>query len=754
MTDRLIQLVALATIVIALATTMLLTPSINQMRVDRQLTYDTVAGDAVNPQYTLLASTGSFRGIAVNVLWYRIEKLKNEGKFAEANTLARMIVSLQPRFPGAWEFMAWNMAYNISVQCNTPEERWYWVNNGLKLLRDEGIPNNPRSIQLYRQLSWIFSHKIGGRTDDKHWYYKREFANEWESVLFEPLRRRSLIRVEGEPEVAENRWHELMPSRFEWDAIRQFRDVDTAAQTYLRKPEGEGAGDDVPWSPEHYFAVLTPEVQARFFKDYPELEGVVTQLQALRGEAGEELGLGLNAKTLRAFGRIMMYRRSGYNISNDPTLQTREVLGADTLAVLQFLQDAGSEGEPTAENPAYYIEDVPRSPSVNAPDAPPFERFNGHPGIVNLTPLLDLLRAQTLVSEYHMDPGFMMWLMEEYGPLDWRHVNSHALYWSSLGTIMALDNHNRSQIDFINNDRQTLHAVQGLAYAGTLIFRPVVPALGELGEGVIQTMVDTRFFEAYDKALARTRGLIDADAFGDVKENTYDTGYENFLHSAIMYSYFGGQTGLARYYFQKVKDEYAQPGSRSSYLADYVIYENNLPGFAHERLFSDDMFDSKVGYLSQLLDRAWREGLVLRDPQVSARYLLAARQFYDKIQEDYNSSPIVGNTGTQNRMDLADLRKLVIESFLLTFLDPSFSIPERASFWVDAASLITDLPMRYEIYLRMSGPLTSQMQQQGIDAHVSEFFAMPPGFMEWYEAQRQQNEQEQNNNADPTLSNN
>ena len=39
---------------------------------------------------------------------------------------------------------------------------------GAKLLRDKGIPRNPKSLMLYKELAWIFFDKMGGFMDDKH----------------------------------------------------------------------------------------------------------------------------------------------------------------------------------------------------------------------------------------------------------------------------------------------------------------------------------------------------------------------------------------------------------------------------------------------------------------------------------------------------------------------------------------------------------------------------------------------------------
>jgi hypothetical protein len=122
---------------------------------------------------------GAFRGLIVDVLWLRADRLKGEGQFFDAKQLAEWITILQPRFSAVWEFRSWNMAYNISVAipATRPDERWRWVRNGYELLRDKGIPLNPKSISLYRQLALIFQHKVGDVMDDDHKYYKLQLAH-------------------------------------------------------------------------------------------------------------------------------------------------------------------------------------------------------------------------------------------------------------------------------------------------------------------------------------------------------------------------------------------------------------------------------------------------------------------------------------------------------------------------------------------------------------------------------------------------
>jgi len=156
---------------------------------------------------------GAFRGIVVDILWLRADRLKEEGQFFDAKQLAEWITVLQPRFPSVWDFHGWNMAYNISVAVpNTqPEERWRWVRNGYELIRDKGIEKNPHSVTLYRSLAWIFQHKISGVNDDCHMYYKRELARAMRPLLGDKTAEefaalaaapRTVRQISADPEVA------------------------------------------------------------------------------------------------------------------------------------------------------------------------------------------------------------------------------------------------------------------------------------------------------------------------------------------------------------------------------------------------------------------------------------------------------------------------------------------------------------------------------------------------------------------------
>lgn len=183
---RMTQLIAVVVCIALLGLSGLVSADLTSSAGRHKLTYTETAEEGDPPQVALGIAMGAFRGLFVNILWIRANELKEEGKYYEAVDLARAITRLQPRFPQVWAFHAWNMAYNISVTTNTPQERWNWVSQGINLLRMEGVKHNPTDMVVHKELAWLFLHKVQAFADDAHWYYKLQLAAEWHEVLGPP----------------------------------------------------------------------------------------------------------------------------------------------------------------------------------------------------------------------------------------------------------------------------------------------------------------------------------------------------------------------------------------------------------------------------------------------------------------------------------------------------------------------------------------------------------------------------------------
>jgi len=118
---------------------------------------------------------GGFRGLATDLMWMRAVNAKDEGRFYESMALARAISQVQPRFELVWEFMAWDMGYNIGHEVEDRDGKWGWYLAGLAA-NAEGCERNPRSERLLRHLAWMFFHK--GDT-----FADRVAAARWDAML-------------------------------------------------------------------------------------------------------------------------------------------------------------------------------------------------------------------------------------------------------------------------------------------------------------------------------------------------------------------------------------------------------------------------------------------------------------------------------------------------------------------------------------------------------------------------------------------
>ena len=124
----------------------------------------------------VMAGLGGFRGVVAEVLWFRVDSLQEQGRFLELVQLSDWITMLDPHAAEAWSHNAWNLAYNISTLMIRPEDRLRWVQNGISLLRDDGLRFNPREARLYRELAWLYQNKVGDNLDTAHMTYKFALA--------------------------------------------------------------------------------------------------------------------------------------------------------------------------------------------------------------------------------------------------------------------------------------------------------------------------------------------------------------------------------------------------------------------------------------------------------------------------------------------------------------------------------------------------------------------------------------------------
>lgn len=155
----------------------------------------------------IVAGLGGFRGIASEVIWFRADRLQNEGRYGELAQLSTWLTYLEPHTPEVWAYTAWNLAYNVSVMMPTEADRWRWVAAGLRLLRDDGLAFNPANPELYRELAWLFLFKMGGGLDSAADFYKAEWkkqieaaqaSGDWSPLKLEPEKMKAVDDAYGQ----------------------------------------------------------------------------------------------------------------------------------------------------------------------------------------------------------------------------------------------------------------------------------------------------------------------------------------------------------------------------------------------------------------------------------------------------------------------------------------------------------------------------------------------------------------------------
>jgi hypothetical protein len=567
--------------------------SISRQRENMNLVMDTPE-DIPPEMLWATVATGAFRGLVVDALWIRADRLKEEGQFFDARQLAEWITILQPRFPTVWEFHAWNMAYNISVAipATQPEQRWRWIRNGYELIRDEAIGKyNLKSITLYHELARIFQHKMGGVSDDVHKYYKLQL-----SMAMEPL----------------------------------------------LKSEDNGFDS----SDNEYFKALS--------------------------EVPEDWG----------------------QISSDPNV-------AQFIAALKDADEAFSDDQ---EFVSHYLALRQNAKRFSPAAGRVIDDFRGTDALREF----DIFaKSHQLRNVWKLDPALIHELNQTYGPvefgdpnagrlpLDWRHPDSHAIYWGVKGLRVASQDPDRDiGADETNTDRIVGHSLQNLFRNGKLIIRDVTMELSDEDLAPEQKTVtakevflrpDLRMFEPYNASVLKV-----LEKYKDDK-GTYESmrnGYRNMLRNAVFSFYQSGHKTQARKIYRMLREGYP----------DLPEFKVPLREFARSRLLEEletiDITNAKEQIIFLLRESYFL--YAIGDDEASAGRESLAGQIHEYYTGKYLD---------ENRIDLPPFSEL--RSFaLIDFLSDTQFVPDLR------LSLLARIEIeRPDVYKQLE-PWKEQLEQQ------------------------------------------
>lgn len=547
------------------------------------------------------AALGTFRGLAVDLLWARADKLEMDGEFYEAQTLAEWITTLQPRFEKVWGFQSWNLAWNISAATQVPAERWGWVRRGIELLRAQGIPLNPKAATLYTDLAWIFQNKIGREADKEHWYYKARLAEEMQEIV-----------------------GDLVGGRSASEAIERFRRISEAPSTL----------DEL----------------------ITKAPGVMKCLSLLARH-----GMQPDGKFLRMLGQAMMrFGSLDAQILGETPLP--EEIHHDLLSALQN------------------------------------DREIAHTVFEQLVPFL---QRQVLEQEYYMDVGEMQALMDQYGPLDWRHPEAHGMYWAELGVKVARTSKQRQELNELMLVRNRLLMLMNLIRSGRVDFDPATDRIDFLPDPRFTRIFEKAVVEAFD-LIASEQGVAAAE-FGFAEEADLFAEYENFLNVATMLCYLYGSEDEAERYFLLLRDVAKKIGA-----GDEPAFTGTLENFIAIRFAKTA--EIRLGDLRQLLDammqRSFLSGLAKGDVTTFARYMKIAKGIY----ENRYGAVERGEDFMLSQSQLLPFPELVANTFQGVMRQESIPVLTRARIWHWAPE-----PLRNESYKNVAEVLVKDANKAGLD---------------------------------------
>jgi hypothetical protein len=128
---------------------------------------------AIDPaSETIRMATLGLRNIAVNMLWTKANEYKKVEDWTAFQATLNQIAKLQPYFVKVWQYQAWNLTYNVSVELDDVRDRFYYVKQGINYLK-EGIQHLRDNPTLLDDLGWFTGNKVGSA--DEHTLYRRMF---------------------------------------------------------------------------------------------------------------------------------------------------------------------------------------------------------------------------------------------------------------------------------------------------------------------------------------------------------------------------------------------------------------------------------------------------------------------------------------------------------------------------------------------------------------------------------------------------
>ncbi|MGD0207793.1 MAG: hypothetical protein ABSC89_09340 [Verrucomicrobiota bacterium] len=266
-------------------------------------------------------------------------------------------------------------------------------------------------------------------------------------------------------------------------------------------------------------------------------------------------------------------------------------------------------------------------------------------------------QVQLFTNKYKIDPVFAEKVNAEWGPLDWRLPEAHAIYWGALGLEKAKENPDKVKADDLITVRRNIYQSMLWAfYHGRFIANPFNKSY-ELGPnlGLIPKVNDT-----YETMMAE-----------DLKNaNNIATAHRNFLRNAIYFLYEENRVADAAKWFRYLGEKYPNKpiidGDPESFPRNLTLDQYAIARVQED--IGDTSQERTTAAVQGLLVRSYYELAIGQDDRYAGFKLLAG-----KVYEHYQAeiSRMKSNLQRIGLPPFADLNRAVLNQLL----DPQEGAP-------------------------------------------------------------------------------
>ncbi|MHC4284292.1 MAG: hypothetical protein ACYSWZ_15165 [Planctomycetota bacterium] len=325
-------------------------------------------------------------------------------------------------------------------------------------------------------------------------------------------------------------------------------------------------------------------------------------------------------------------------LAEAPTDWLEIIKDADVLELIKALKSADKTFADDDNFVSNYLS-LRRNPRRFEPTA--FKVIDNFRGEKNLQKLDIFAKAFQLRNTWKLDPVLMHELNQMYGPvadwddpnshlpLDWRHPDTHAIYWAVKGLQMA--GKGEYSPDETNTDRIVVHSLQNLfRYGKVFIYDVPMPIRTENApqtansEQFIVTQdiflrPDLRMFGPYNQAI-----LAVLEKYKVLKETTYgamQNGHRNMLKNAVLSFYQAGsyEGDAHRRQAQRIYDQLGDLYPFEEFKVPLVVYVKNR---LEEEIKTLGIFNARE-IIQMLLREAYFRYAVHDDNEAFAREKMA-----------------------------------------------------------------------------------------------------------------------------------